>query len=210
MKKTEFWLVELGVCMGPLVLGTEYEDLLQVLRENRIDAERLTFDGPNTLPVPTIGTRLVFSQTSPRTLSRIDVTDERLRFASLSVIGKRVHEIIGIFKISRKETLWCSIDADGIASNATQNHDAASRSREQLARGTIWLPSLGLGLTLRDGLIATVHLCDPAQSPCIGDGPWTKEQQRLSEVRELPVAYTTPTKRNLMSVVFAMLRKLLR
>lgn len=129
MKMAEFWLVELGVRMGPLVLGTEYQQVLQVLREHRIDADRLTFDGPNSLPVPEIGTRLVFSQTSPRTLSRIDVTDERLRFASLSVIGKRVHEIIGIFKISRKGTLWCSIDADGIASNATQNHDGPPQHR---------------------------------------------------------------------------------
>ncbi len=67
--------------MGPLVLGTEYTDLLQVLREHRIDADSFTFDGRSHLPVPAIGTHLIFSQTSPRTLS-IDVTDERLRFAS--------------------------------------------------------------------------------------------------------------------------------
>ena len=209
MKMAEFWLVELGVRMGPMVLGTEYQQMLQVLREHRIDADRLTFDGPNILPVPAIGTRLVFSQTSPRTLDRIDVTDERLRFASLSVIGKRVHEIICIFKISRKETLWSCIESDGIPSNAIPER-ASSRFREQLARGTIWLPSLGLGLTLRDGLIATVHLCDPVQSPRIGDGPWTKEQQRLSEVRELPAASKTTTQRNPKSSFFAMLWKLLR
>lgn len=50
MKKAEFWMVELGVRMGPLVLGTEYKDLLQVLREHRIDADRLTFEGQDRSP----------------------------------------------------------------------------------------------------------------------------------------------------------------
>ena len=209
MKKAEFWLVELGVRMGPLVLGMEYQELLQVLREHRIDGDGLNFHGSSNLQVQEIGTHFVFSQTSPRTLSRIDVTDERLRFATLSVIGKRVHEIIGIFKISRKETLWCNIETDGLASNATLEYDTAFRSREQLARGTIWLPSLGLGLTLRDGLIATVHLCDPTQSPRVGNGPWTKEQQRLSEVRELPTASATPTKRKRRTVLFVLLHLML-
>ena len=36
MKKAEFWMVELGVRMGPLVLGTEYESLLQVFRDHHI------------------------------------------------------------------------------------------------------------------------------------------------------------------------------
>ncbi|MEQ1827010.1 MAG: hypothetical protein ABL921_13730 [Pirellula sp.] len=209
MKKAEFWLVELGVRMGPLVLGTEVESVLQILRDHRIDVDRFAFDGTRDLPVPEIGTHLIFSETSPRTLSRIDVTDERLRFASLAVIGKRAHEIIGIFKLSRKETLWCSIDADGTPSNLTPENDAASRSREQLARGTIWIPSFGLGLTLRDGLVSTVHLCDPAQSPRNGSGPWTKEQQRLSEVRELPATSTTPTQRKRMSVLVALLHLIL-
>ena len=209
MKKAKFWMVELGVGMGPLVLGTEYMALLKILGEHDVDADSLTFDGPSSLPVPEIGTDLVFSQTSPRTLSRIDVSDERIRFASLSVIGKRAHEIIGMFKIPRKETVWCSIESDGSSSSKTPKYVLASRSREQLESGTIWIPSLGLGLTLRDGLIATVHLCDPAQSPRIGDGTWTKEQQRLSEVRELPAASTTPTKRKRNSVLFAFIHLML-
>lgn len=62
-------MVELGVRMVPLVLGTKYKALLQVLRKHCIDADRLTFDGSNHLPVPEPGTRPFFSQTSRRSAS---------------------------------------------------------------------------------------------------------------------------------------------
>lgn len=189
--KNEFWSVELGARMGPLVLGTEYETLLQGLRDHRIDVDRLRLDGAGKLSVQEINTQLVFSDTYPRTLMRIDVGDERLRFGSLAVIGKRVYEIIGIFKVSRKQTLWSSVDGDSeVELSASGN--SAEQSRELLARGTLWIPGLGLGLTLRDGLVGTVHLCHPSQSPRTGTGIWTKEQQRLSEVHEIPAVSMTP------------------
>jgi len=102
MKGKDFWLVELGVGTGPLVLGTEFETLLDVLRENSIDGARLTLDRSGKVPLPEFRTHLFFSQARPQTLTRIDVADERLRFGSLSVIGKRAHEIVGLFKVSRK------------------------------------------------------------------------------------------------------------
>ncbi len=193
MKIDEFWSAELGVRMGPLVLGTEYELLLKVLRDHRIDVDRLMPARSGKLSVPEIHTQFLFSGTYPRTLDRIDVDDERLRFGPLAVIGKRVHEIIGLFKVSRKETLWCSIEANSQTSDLYAKGNTTAQSRELLAHGTIWIPSLGLGLTLRDGLIATVHLCDPAHAPRNGSGPWTKEQQLLSEVRELPAISTATT-----------------
>ncbi len=196
MKNDTFWSVELGARMGPLVLGTEYEPLLQVLRDHSVDVDRLRLDGTGKLLVQEIGTDLHFSATYPRTLVRIDVQDERLRFGPLPVIGKRVHEILGIFKVSRKATLWSSVDNNSETTELIVSGETAEQSRQLLARGTIWIPGLGLGLTLRDGLVATVHLCHPADAPRSGTGIWTKEQQRLSEVRELPAISLTPTVRN--------------
>ncbi len=196
MKKEDFWSVELCVRMGPFVLGTAYEPLLQILRDHGVSVDSLIPDRSGKLSVPEIHTRFVFSETNPRTLDRIDVEDQRLRFGSLAVIGKRAHEIIGMFKVSRKQTLWCSVENIDEVSHQAPHEDSTQRSRELLASGTIWIPSLGLGLTLRDGLVAKVHLCDPANSPRVGSGPWTKEQQRLSEVRELPAISTSPTTRN--------------
>ncbi len=193
--KDEFWSVELFVGMGPLELGAEYSHVLQVLRDHRIDVDRLIADRAGNLSVSEIQTHLHFSQTSPRTLARIDVDDERLRFGSLSVIGKRVHEIVGIFKLSRKKTLWCSDETSGELWDPVSKHDTAAHSRDLLARGTLWIPHLGLGLTLREGLVVTVHLCDPVHAPRVGTGSWTKEQQMLSEVRELPAVSASPITR---------------
>lgn len=208
MKNDDFWLVELGVGMGPLVLGTDSESLLAVLQENQIDVNSLTLNRSNEIALPEIGIHLLFSKTNPRTLIRIDVSDDRLRFGSLPVIGKRAHEIVGLFKVPRKETLWCNIENNELdsATPGTKSNTAAI-SRELLARGTIWITGLGLGLKLCDGLVEIVHLCDPSQSPQTGNGPWTKEQQRLSEVRELPAASTAPIgrNRNLISIFNALI-----
>ncbi len=196
MKIDNFWEVELMVRMGPLVLGTEYDPVIQILRDHRIDADRLTLGRSGKLSVPEIGTQLFFSEGRTRTLCRIAVQDQRLRFGSLSVIGKRAHEIVGLFKVPRKKTLWCSLENEGETSDLAPKGNTTAHSRELLAAGTIWIPSLGLGLTLRDGLVATVHLCDPAQAPSLGSGTWNKEQQMLSEVRELPATMITPTNRS--------------
>jgi hypothetical protein len=182
MKSDQFWSVELCVRMGPFVLGTEYEPLLQILRDHHVNVDNLIPDRLGKLSVPEIHTRFVFSETNPRTLDRIDVEDPRIRFGPLAVIGKRAHEIIGMFKVPRKQTLWCNIENIDEASHQATHEDSNQQSRDLLALGTIWIPSLGLGLTLRDGLVAKVHLCDPAKAPRIGTGTWTKEQQRLSEV----------------------------
>ncbi len=188
----EFWAVVPGVGMGPLVFDRKYEEVLQALRDQNIDVDRMRLDASGKLTVPELGTQLVFSDTYPRTLVRLDVNDDRLRFGSLVVIGKRVHEIIGIFKISRKQTLWSAIDDQHETIGLGTHGNTAEQSRQLLARGTIWIPGLGLGLTLRDGLVGTVHLCHPSQSPRTGTGAWTKEQQRLSEVREIPAASLLP------------------
>lgn len=196
MKSKSFWSVELGVGMGPLVLGADFEQLSKALAEHNVERDRLTLDGSGKVHVPAIGTQFVFSRERPMALVRIDVSDERLRFGSLDVIGKRVHEIVGLFKVPRRETLWCNVDHEDAKSTHPELKSSVEHSRELLSSGTIWLTRLGLGLTLRDGLVATVHLCDPADSPQHGSGPWTKEQQRLSEVRELPAISTTPRNQN--------------
>ena len=201
MKNDEFWLVELGLGMGPLALGTEYAQVIQILHDHEINVDSISLDRSGKLSVPEIHSQLLFSRSNPQTLDRIDVEDERLRFGSLSVIGKRVYEIVVIFKLSRKETLWSSDQTTGEIWQPVSPKDATAHSRDLLARGTLWIPSYGLGLTLRDGLVATVHLCDPANAPRTGSGSWTKEQQRLSEVREAPPVSNNPITRTRGSIL---------
>ncbi len=201
VKKDKFWLAELGVRLGPLILGTEYSQILPILHEHGIDIDLSRMATPGKLSIPEIGTELIFSQTNHRPLERIEVEDERLRFGSLSVIGRRAHEIVRLFKVSRKETLWCSNETNMENLIPATLQDRTAQSRKLLASGTLWITSLGLGLTLRDGLIAKVHLCDPIHSPNIGNGSWTKEQQLLSEVREMPAEAITTTQNKRISVL---------
>jgi hypothetical protein len=196
----DFWQVELMVGMGPLLLGVDEDAIQKVLVERGIDAEPRFLGNARQRTIPSIKTRLTFSEANPRTLTHIEVDDERLRFASLSVLGKRAYQIIGIFKVSRKETLWTRGNSS-IEENAEpfRGNMSPELSRELLAKGTLWIKKYGLGLTMRDGLVATVHLCDPNDVPRDGLGQWTKEQQLLSEVHEVVAQEKEPIQRSLKS-----------
>jgi len=67
------------------------------------------------------------------------------------VIGRRAHEIIGLFKVPRKETLWCSLETEGETSELVAKGITTDQSCELLAQGTIWITAIVLGLTLRVG-----------------------------------------------------------
>ncbi len=75
-----------------------------------------------------------------------------------------------LFKAPRKETIW--------SNNATEGETSSS---------------------VAEGNTHEQSLCDPTHSPRSGCGPWTKEQQRLSEVRELPPVSLASDKRNRVS-----------
>ncbi len=185
MAGNDFWQVELMAGMGPLLLGSELMAIQKVLVDRGIDTDPRFPGHAVHWSCPLIRTRLTFSESSPRILTHIEVDDERLRFATLPVIGKRAYEIIGIFNVSRKETLWTRDDlTPDQRAEPVRGNMSPELNRELLARGTLWIKRFGLGMTLREGLVATVHLCDPKDVPRDGVGQWTKEQQRLSEVRE--------------------------
>ncbi len=196
----EFWQVELLVGMGPLVLGADEQAIQTALIDLGVDTSQPTLNSTENTTLLSLNTRLTFSQTTPRILTQVEVSDARLRFATLSVIGKRAHEIIGIFKISRKETLW-TLGSSSMQLNAEPycGNMSPDLSRELLSRGTLWIKKYGLGLTLREGLVATVHLCDLTHVPRNGVGRWTKEQQMLSEVSEVVIPTKEPTRNSLWS-----------
>lgn len=182
--KEDFWSVELGHGMGPFVLGLTRIQVVQILRELKLDTEEVQDNRVRGLYVDEIETMLVFSSDSLPLLKRIDVEDERLRFGPLEVLGKPVHEIVQLLKVPPSETLWCDYyeeeeQADGEAKNAKNTSD-----RDLVRWGTLWITSLGLGLSLHNGVITMVHLCDPEHSPRFGTGQWTKSQRLLSEVGE--------------------------
>ena len=66
---------------GPLRLGSDEESIQKMLVDRGIDSDPRFLGNAGQLSFPSIKTRLTFSATYPRTLTHIEVDDERLRFA---------------------------------------------------------------------------------------------------------------------------------
>ena len=133
----------------------------------------------------------VFGEASNR-LERMDIGDKRLRFATWDVIGEPVHKVVRFFKCADEETLWCDFfETD--EQIQWQNTPAHKRTQavsdaELLRAGTLWIPALGLGFSLKKSIIQTVPLCDPDKAPRFGTGTWNRPQQVMSETGILPEA----------------------
>ncbi|MDZ4847946.1 MAG: hypothetical protein SGI77_01505 [Pirellulaceae bacterium] len=205
MPNDDFWSVELGHGMGPLVLGLPRSQIYQILEALKYDVdleadmqEDLGDDDPG-LYLDDIETTFSFTRHSPYALSRMDIDDRRLRFGPMQVHGKPVHQIVELLKIPPAETLWCDFYEDEEQAKAGQRTEKPKSDTDLLMFGTLWITSLGLGLSLGRGEIETVHLCDPERSPRIGTGQWTVEQRRLSEAGMANESKVAPVKPNPLS-----------
>ena len=188
MADIAFWSVELGVGMGPLVLGLPRNEIIGLLRDKwrgEIDREELDefleLDD-NEFYIDAIETNLFFSSDSQQTLKRLDISDDRVVFGSMRIIGKPLHEVVTLLNVPASETLWCDFYEDDEQADAALNKPASKSDRLLLAAGTLWIRSLGLGLTVIRGKIDCIHLCNPEDSPRYGSGTWNDQQQALSEI----------------------------
>lgn len=187
MKDKAFWSVELGVGMGPLVLGRPRNEILEILQKhlrNEVDSKELDdiFElDDNEIYIDAIETNLVFSSDSPPSLKRLDVAEDRVTFGSMEVLGKPLHEIVALLNIPASETLWCDFYDDDEQVQAANKKSAPKSDHLLLVAGTLWITSLGLGLTVYRGKVDSIHLCTPDDSPRYGTGTWNDQQKELSE-----------------------------
>jgi len=126
-------------------------------------------------------------------LREILVEDDRLRFASLPVIGKRLHDVVQLLKVDDSETLWRLERDDEESQRSSAIFPEFPTTDEMLLScGTLWIPALGLGLGLVRGEIATVRLRKPEESPKSGLGSLTPAQRDLSSRQDLPIYLLRP------------------
>lgn len=188
MTGTAFWSVELGVGMGPLVLGLPRNEILGILRDqSRGEIDREELDeflelDDNEVYLEAIETNLFFSNDAQQTLKRLDIADDRVAFGSMRILGKPLHEVVTLLKVPTSETLWCDFYEDDEQADAAQKKPASKSDRLLLVAGTLWITSLGLGLAVHWGKIDCIHLCNPDDSPRYGSGTWNDQQQALSEI----------------------------
>jgi hypothetical protein len=173
----ELWSVELGRGMGVIELGATREEIARRLAEKNIKLN--VDDEDDWLWIEELDAELRFKTTKPAVLREIVVEDEQLRFASLAVIGKRLHEVVVLLKVSDAETMW-RLERDDESRSGAIFPEGPTSDELLLSRGTLWIPSLGLGLGIVRGEITTVRLRKPEESPKSGLGPLTPSQRELS------------------------------
>jgi Protein of unknown function (DUF3592) len=181
----ELWSVELGRGIGVIELGATREEIARRLAEHKIELD--LDDEDDWLWVEELDAELRFKTTKPPVLREILVEDDQLRFASLPVIGKRLHEVVELLKVSDGETMWRIEQDDEEDERAGAIFPEGVTTDEMLLDdGTLWIPALGLGLGMVRGEITTVRLRKPGETPKSGLGPLTASQRGLSARADLP------------------------
>src|SRR5262249_46264021 len=154
--------------MGVIHLGTNLPDVIQKLKDAKIDLEgddELDIDnrGSGWLYVVDLDTELRFKSTQPPVLLEIVAEDEHIRLGPLPVIGERLHKIVEQLQVPDTETIWRIENDDD--ERSTDGSQPIVTDEILLRNGTLWIPSLGLGLSMLRGEITTVRLRKPEESP---------------------------------------------
>jgi hypothetical protein len=175
------WKVELGHGMGPLELGTERSIILARLREMKVEVET-DEDEPTWTYLDEIDTQLTFSADPPQRLVQIEVDDDRVRFGTLPVLGEPVHKIVEFLQIPPAETLWRPGEDPALSMPGQDGPLPEAKSDDELLHsGTLWITTLGLGLSLWRGDVDAVYLRQPQDSPRSGLGQFSSEQVELMQ-----------------------------
>ncbi len=189
MDNRDLWLVNIEQGLGPLVLGALRPRVLDALEASEVQASFDPYGRESPIRIAQLGIWLVFADDDSQTLRRIDVTNPRVHFATWDVIGKPIHKAVRLFKCAENETLWCKSFEES-EQRALSSVDRAKLKVpgdvELLRRGTLWIPALGLGFSLKDGKIDKLHLCKPEHVPKLGTGKWNVAQKTMSEQGRIP------------------------
>jgi hypothetical protein len=173
----ELWSIELGKGLGVIELGATREEAARRLKEHKIELD--LEDEDDWLWVEEMNAELHFTTAEPRVVNEITVEDEQVRLGPMEVIGKRLHEIVGFLQVVDSETVWRPWDDDEGAVEPGKTFEPQT-DEELLDGGTLWIPALGLGLSMLRGDIDTVRLRKPEDTPRTGVGALTPAQRELS------------------------------
>lgn len=207
MVNSDFWSVELGRGMGPFSFGMTIDQVVKILRDNQLDKDMVIDEEDVEIYFDDLELVFAFSQDGAKLLRRIDIDDDRMRFGDMEVHFKPVHEIVELLSIPESETLWCDHydEQEQKEFERGKKVDASESDQELLQKGTLWITTLGLGMSLVSGDVFTVHLCDPDHVPRFGTGQWTAAQCQLSKSDVEPIYVPTNSKTNRGAAVLTFL-----
>jgi hypothetical protein len=177
----KLWSVELGHGLGNLQLGLERSELLRRLEEAKIEFDA---DDDDLTHIHGLDADLILTLTDsdPPRLIQIAVEDERVQFATMSVMGRPLHEIVALLQVQTEETVWRTEDEpDDSLPTAPERRLKPASDDELLDGGTLWIRPLGLGLRLWLGETCEIYLRLPENVPVNGIGQLTTQQLELSQ-----------------------------
>src|SRR5437899_2190858 len=107
----KLWSVELGRGVGVIELGAMREEVARKLAEVGIELD--IEDEDDWLWVEDLDGELYFRTIEPKVLWEIIVEGDQVRLGPMGVIGKRLHEVVGLLQVADAETVWRPWDAEG-------------------------------------------------------------------------------------------------
>ncbi len=191
MVNPSLWQVNIGEGVGPLTLGATRRQVLESLQAFGIQTSFDPQGHETLLRIASLSLTLVFADDGSQVLRRIDIANPQVCFANWDILGKPIHKAVRLFKCADHETLWCSAYDEASQRELELNLDRNSEVKvtgdaESLRRGTLWIPSLGLGFTLRESKIVELHVTQPEYAPKFGTGTWNVAQKTMSELGRIP------------------------
>lgn len=183
------WQLTFGKNWGPVVLGQPRPQVVEELTKAGMDVE--DEQGEETIYLFDPEFELTFAAEEPANLLQIVIEDADLQVGGLPLLKTTLDQALLAVQINAfEEAFWRMEDepSDSLPANIdpTAEKSPAPSPQQLIAEGTLWIPSLGLGLVMWKGIVSKVALRQPQDSPPAGVAPLTEQQLELAMQQELP------------------------
>jgi hypothetical protein len=113
----------------------------------------------------------------------IEVWDDRAKVGPPPAIDERLHNHRSLASAGHRVNVW-RLDRINDQESPTDRYQSP-QTKSCFSRGTLWIPHLGLGLTMLNGDIGALRIRKPEESPKRGHGSLTTAQREFSARADL-------------------------
>jgi len=187
------WQLTLGKSWGPLNLGAARSTIIEVLNKQDFDVDEE--EGVDTLFLFEPELELNFAGDAPKELLQIVIEDAIVEINGLPLLNTTLDQALLAANLTSFDgAIWRSDDEHtdtlpGFTPEEPTDEDDKSKpptASQLLQHATLWIPQLGLGLSMWKGIVNQVVLRRPEHSPTSGIAPLTQEQLELAMQQEIP------------------------
>ncbi len=162
--------------------GVNRQEVRKLLKQERGSVQASKWD-PFVDCLDTPPAELTYRSASGKPLVQVLFNDDTVQYDGKKLVGLPIDQALLVLGVqSFNDTMWMISHPQDEFENGEQIEEGASQvePRKLLQDGTLWIRSLGLGLTLDNLLVDEVTLRDPTYIPAIGCGPLTEDVLALA------------------------------